>query len=428
MHFVLSDNFTRQLKSLQTSYEERASIDLSTAQQPYAISCFFGAKDVATRKKQLQFIENWVTLLENELTLEVTSPETAQTHLAALKIMVSVCLYIKDQIQNDYKIRSGTSTILSKLIDEAMGKRSKNRLDSESRACCLLATQRFLSEKGQFEAINARLVKPFNEKQWRDFHTFVDKECELIDVKYKEHYPVTRVMMPLIAKPLEIAGYTTGFIVGQMVSKSTKLLRARYALTAAIGSGLMVVMGPTASVGVMLLAPTYAGKILDTFCGVSFAWLFGIAANIAGQSIGLGVGFSLDMSWKLLQKTCSLLASFYSAHPDKLSGISLITGNKILEGVELKWVDLQDLESHPLSTEETTYQACPIEFDFNENEILVKINGEKATFPWQEDNKPYMEELRKLFAAEAQGATKLIEDFVEAEESSGDMSVSMTQS
>ncbi|KTC84053.1 hypothetical protein [Legionella brunensis] len=439
MLFVLSDGFIINLSNLRLDYQKRTGVTLDESQQPYAISLFFGAKDIKARNKQISFIEKWLAAFQKDLHIEnpltpeevqklfqkmlsaektttedtqaivkyesSSSPITAEAienQITALRVLITTCLYVKSQIDSTYTVRSGSSAILEQLMNEAMGATSTNYIDEETKACCLLATKRFLSEKGRFEAINASLKSRFTEKQWADFSNFVTHECDALKGKYKTNYPVTSVMMPLMGKPLEFAGYTTGFILGEMVGKSTKLLRTRHALTAAIGSGLMLIMGPSASVGVMLLAPTYAGRILDTFCGVTLAWILGAAGNIAGQGLGLGVGLSVDLSWKIMYNSFTLLSRLYSGrnHLEKLNGISLISGHRIVDGAELKIVDMENLAKELPQD----YQLCPVTFDIGEDALKVTVNEQQtAIIPWSKDNQLiYMEELQKLFAARAQ--------------------------
>ncbi|WED43911.1 hypothetical protein [Legionella cardiaca] len=474
MLFVLSDEFIIKLCMIRDDYEKRAGIILDETQQPYAISRFFGAKDIKTRNIQINLLEKWLSafkkdLLLDKLTLEElqnlikklpkkenseptteksrhknewlaafkkdltdqqcsltevqnlikrsveekkeiadklpdgASPfaeptaQAIENQVTALRVLATVCMYIKSEIDSTYSVRSGSSAILEQLINEAMGITSSNIIDQETRACCLLATQRYLKERGRFEAINAQLQTRFTEKQWHDFLSFVDKECAGLSKKYKTQFPVKDIMMPLMGKPLELAGYTSGFILGEMVSKSTKLLKTQHALTAAIGSGLVLCLGPSASIGVILLAPTYASRILDTFCGVTLAWALGTAGNIVGQGLGFGVGVSVDLSWKLMYHSVTLLASLYAkTRPEeKLTGICLINGHRIVDGIELKVVDLESLPPE--------CQLCPITFEVDEKELKVTVNEDHTTvIPWEPGKELlYMEELKKYLTAHA---------------------------
>ncbi|MDI9818341.1 MULTISPECIES: hypothetical protein [unclassified Legionella] len=406
MPFVLSNEFIARLRALRLNYEKQSGINFDTASQPYAIRCFFGAKDVDSRNKQITFIEQWLNALHQELASEdFFSSETTQAYVTALRLLMVVCFYTKFQIAATYKVRSGNSAILEQLIHEAMGVNGVNLVDEETHACCLRTAKRYLTAEGRFEAINANLTPPFKEQWWHDFLNYIDTQCNLLDKKYVNDYPITKIMMPLFAKPMEFAGYTTGFLLGDMIGKSTKLFSTRYVLTAAIGSGLLLVMGPTASIGITVLAPTCAGRILDTFCGVSLAWLFGAAGNIVGQGLGFGVGMPIDMSWKLIYKTATLLASLYSNHryPHKLNGLSLIDGHRIIDSVEFELMDMETLNDK-LSL---GYSACKIKFKVSEKELTVIANNQQETFSWDKNEQPYMEELKNLFATQELEKTRM---------------------
>ncbi|ASQ45530.1 hypothetical protein [Legionella clemsonensis] len=442
MLFVLSDEFITKLQTIRINYQERANVTLDESKQPYRISRFFGAKDIKARNKQISLIEKWLEALKGDLLTDKITPEKLQHFIkselskdemepgdtinktleespsvkelvakyhTALCVLVTVCLSVKAQIDETYAVCSGENAVLEQLMYEAMGITSTNYLDEETKACCLLATKRYLLERGRFEAINAQLSQKFTEKQWDDFLHFVTKSCNALHEKYLTNFPITKVMMPLMGKPLEFTGYTMGFLLGKMVGESSKLLPVHYKLTAVLGSGLVLLMGPSAGVGVSLLVPTYAGRILNTYCGVSLAWILGTAGNIAGQGLGLVTGLSADLGWKLVYKTGILLAQLYSgrSNPEHLNGILLANGHRVINGVELKFVDSSTLSAQM----PPNYQLCPVEFDIHEGALKVTVNGEQtAVVPLDEEKKPlYLEELKNLFAIQAEKERKLIQ-------------------
>ena len=134
MSFVLSDDFVTQLSELRKNYEKEASIDLEHAPQPYAISRFFGAKDIDSRKKQISFIEQWVNVFKEDLSEDnpLRSPKERHRRILALHVLISVCFYTTSQIDGTYSVRSGASAILEKLICKAMGVSKTNYIDYET--------------------------------------------------------------------------------------------------------------------------------------------------------------------------------------------------------------------------------------------------------------------------------------------------------
>ncbi|PJE15806.1 hypothetical protein, partial [Legionella sp.] len=222
MKFVLSEEFIFKLLSLRRDYEEREKITLSKASQPYAISRFFGATDVELRDQQIYRIEKMLIALAKDLTLSKNG-FNQQKYLTALQVLVTLCFYTKSQIHRNYTLPYSAST-LSQLIDEAMPLTALNVMDPETQACCLLTTDNFLKSDHCLESLNACLKKQITALEWRDFSHFVSTECGLLDKKYVENYPITSIMMPLVAKPCEVAGYTLGWVFGNWVGKSASLL------------------------------------------------------------------------------------------------------------------------------------------------------------------------------------------------------------
>ena len=394
MPFVLINNVVSEFKSLRKKYEAASHIDLDHAQQPYAISCFFGAKDVDTRKNQIVFIEKWLAILSKDLseTGIFDSNEARERHIKASRILITVGIYISLQIDGTYKVRSGSSATLTQIINTAMGITHVNNIDEETRACCLLTTKRFLSEGD-----NASLIASLTDKEWHDFLIFISNQCDLLDKKYVSQYPITSITMPLCAKPLELAGYATGFILGDSIGRSNEFLPARYALTVIFGSCVIAVTGPSASVAVMLFA---SGRILDTFCGISLAWLMGTVLKTVGQGVGLCIGIPLDLGCKLLYNATRTIGNLYSA-TNKLNGISLIDGSPVVEGITIKLerfdsesLELVDSEFEIISRSDAPTHTALAEDD-NEIAITVTINGQSCRFPYPDDRPFEMRELEE---------------------------------
>ena len=396
MSFVLSDDFVTQLSELRKNYEKEASIDLEHAPQPYARIRFFGAKDIDSRKKQISFIEQWVNVFKEDLSEDnpLRSPKERHRRILALHVLISVCFYTTSQIDGTYSVRSGASAILEKLICKAMGVSKTNYIDNETKARCFLAAKHYLIKDGHLEIINAHLSAPIHEKQWGEFLIFITRQCDALDTKYKTNYPITSIMMPLVAKPLEFAGYATGYVFGDMIGKSSELLSTQKTMTALLGSCVFAIAGSSsgASLGVILFVPTCAGRIVRAFCGISLASLMGTALSHVGQGVGFGVGMSLDLSCKLLYNACDLLANLCRDHK-KLTGTSLVSGHRIIEGVEFVPEDSDSIPEE-LSRE---FAQFPVEVEANETELKVTINGQSASFSWLEDKEKLADIFRKIF-------------------------------
>ncbi|KTD16325.1 hypothetical protein [Legionella jordanis] len=433
MHFVLSDQFLTLLQSVRADYISLTKTNLDS-EGPNRFSMFLGAKDVKTRNKQINFIEQWLIALDKELHPErllleklasikgtptdehsdlsqeeksiseeqmiqimeyLNSAEwnsAMEEKLTSLQVLVTIVLYINSQIDPTYYMRSPENAVLTQLLNKCLGITQTNIFDEDTRACCLLAAKRLLNEKGRFEAVNALIEPRFSEKEWDGLLNFVISQCDGLHPKYKQDFPIMHAMKPLLGKPLELAGYTTGYIMGEMVGKSTKLVRSRLAITAFLSSSLLYFMGPPAAVGIMLLAPTYADRIVNTFCGITFAWVLGQAGSIAGQGIGMGLGLSLDLSWKLVSKTCNVISQIYSTgEKQKPSGVCLVNGHYVIDGIEVQQVDPSVLES---------LRDCNmVHVEANNDALEITYNGEKTTLPWKGQTPAYLEELKKVLLA-----------------------------
>ena len=399
MPFVFLNNVIPEFQSLRKNYEAAAHIDLDKARQPYTISCFFGAKDVDSRKKQIVFIEQWLTVLNKDLSTTgiFDSSEARERHIRASRLLMVVGFYIISQIDSTYKVRSGSSATLAQLIHKAMGISSLNSMDEETRACCLLTSNRYLEESRSFDAANALLSTAFKEREWYDFLVFTQAQCSLLDAKYRVHYPIASLLMPICAKPLELAGYATGYVLGDTLGRSNEFLPARCALTIVLGSCVVGITGPSVSVGIMLFA---SGRILDTFCGISLAWLMGSALKTVGQGIGFGIGIPLDLACKLLNSATIALGNIYSCSA-KLTGISLIDGRPVIDGVAIK---LEALESEFVIVpgEGASSYAAPLD---DEIKITVTIKGEKVELLWPSDRPVDISTLEEWIVAQSRRVT-----------------------
>ena len=349
MPFVLSENFITQLSNLRENYEKEAGVKLDRASQPYSISLFFGAKDVDSRKKQIVLMEQWVQVFcpdpSNPPLLD--TKEALLEYITALRVLMAVGFFIKFQIDGTYSFGSGGSTLMERLIHQAMGVSRTNVLDEETWACCLLAAKRFLGTDGCFERVNARLKTPFTERQWVDFTEFVTTQCNLMDGKFKSYYPITTVMMSAVSRPLELVGSATGYLVANVLVKSTSFQPVRYALTAMIGSGVFLLTGPTTNVGVLVLVPAITGQAIDFLCGASLAWTMGTALRWVGQGVGMGVGVPLDVSKRLLYQTCSLFESTPEKDPT-LRGMVLVDGHTVVDGEDFTMDDFEEISKESI--------------------------------------------------------------------------------
>lgn len=391
--FVLPEQqFIIKLLNIRPDYEQREGITLSKASQPYAVSRFFGATDVEARDRQIYFIEKMLIAFAKDL----NPPENGfnkQKYLTALQMLVSLCFYTKSQIHSNYTSPYSAST-LSQLIDEAMSLSELNVMDPESQACCLLTAEGLFKSEHCLESLNACLKKQITALEWRDFSNFVSTECGLLDKKYVVNYPITSIMMPLVAVPSKIAGYTVGWVFGNWFGKSAALLSTHTAVAMTLGSGLVFLFGPSAALGAILITPALAGQLIETYCGISLGIIMGETMNLVGNGVGFTVGMPLDLAVKLLGKTCSVITDLYQNNPayPQLTGISLSDGVSICEGkpIEFGHVDQLTEELHK------NLKSIPIIVAIEGNQLIVKYEGVTRKVPIAAETQEAIEELNRL--------------------------------
>lgn len=378
MHFVLSTKLPSALENLDSDYEKLSGKDLEKSPQPYAISCLFGAKNIESRRGQIAFIKKWLVALREYLIItevsDVSKPtEIIQNYLTALRVLMTICFYIKSKISNN--------CILDQLLNKAAGVSPTNPIDQETIANCLLAAKRYLKGERRLEAVNAKIQQPFSEQEWQDLIKFVKDQCALLDKKQIKNYPITSIVKPLIAGPLELLGWSVGYVMGDTMSHIPPV---RYTLTAALGGGAYLLVGSSASVCMIILAPAVASRILDTFCGLTLAFVMGKSLKLVGEGVGFGIGMPLDISCQLIGETLSTLTTLYhySKSGEKLSGISLVDGHLIQDGIDLMLVNLSHLPAQlTLEHKEHLTQFETGEFEIGEDEIIVTIGGKNTRVP-----------------------------------------------
>lgn len=391
--FVLPEqHFIIKLLNLRSDYEAREGIILSKASQPYAVSRFFGATDVEARERQICFIEKMLIALAKDLNPHEKG-FNKQKYLTALQVLVTQCFYTKSQIHRDYTHPYSSST-LSQLIDEAMTLTALNAVDPETQACCLLTSEHLQKSELCLESLNACLKKQITALEWRDFSNFVSTECGLLDEKYVVNYPITSIMMPLVAVPSKLAGYTVGWVFGNWFGKSASLLSTHTAVAMTLGSGLVFLFGPSAALGAILITPALAGQLIETYCGISLSIIMGETMNLVGNGVGFTVGMPLDLAVQLLGKTCSTITNFYqdsSTYPP-LTGISLTDGVSIIDGRPIEFDHINQL------TEELhkNLKSVPIIVAIEENQLIVKYEGVTKKIAIATDAQEAIEELKKL--------------------------------
>lgn len=368
MPYVLPDIFLDKISSLQHDYERAAGITLNDASQPYALSIYFGAKNVTARNEQLRVIAFFLKYLNNQLQpdLPFKNDHEILQHINALMIMVTLSLFIKSKTSH-YSVLRG-------LIDNALYLNDTNPMDSETWKKCLQVTEPFLNTNC-LPCIDDSLKTIL-----QSFADYVREECALITEKPASAYPITTALLPLFEVPLQAAGTTTGYVIGDICGRSASLLYTPYVITATLGSGAFWMMGATTGIGMFLIAPVIAGQLINTLCSVSMAYILGTTMRLAGTVIGGSSGLLLDVSWLLLSKTCSLIADSLTDTQNRsgLTGLMLLNDHRVINGIEFT------VSNDPV--EHDKHLQKPVIFTLKKDCLSIQIGEEKALIPLDLNN------------------------------------------
>ncbi|KTC94134.1 hypothetical protein [Legionella erythra] len=419
MTYCLDDEFLKNLLEIREEYSKIKQIDFAKAPQPYAISCFFGATDVSTRDQQTRFILKMLDALKEDLLkpsqLEkenflLVKPEAIEKHVEALRILVALVFYIKSQVDKTYTVGSSSSAKLIMLLDNAL-KLSQISIDDETRDTVLHSAQKFLNNDKKLEEINSKMKSKISDSEWRDFTRFINHQCKKLDTKSKASLPVTSVLVPALAWPMEMTGYTTGYILGNVIAKSTESQPVRAFVTTSLSALLYFFTGSSGTLGIMLVAPTYAGKLVETFSGISCAWMLANTMKYAGKGMGYVIGVPIDLGCKVAyQSAISLSSILQGKKAHHLTGFNLVTGQRVIEGTEVNFIKTDDetlkqVFAKGSAESDGKIPVPPVQLT-SEGLIFKRPDGEeiKVAIPTVDEIKkapqpeklPYMEELKSL--------------------------------
>lgn len=344
MEFILSPNFIHKLNHLKESYESIKHIDdLSQAPQPYSISTLFGATNVEARYQQIVFLSGLSKFLDKHYKIsEEVAPLTSdidienrllhdQMRLSATRCLVTACLFIQSM--------NSSGSTLNKLIAEALGNTDKNIMDKATLACCFKSTGQFLKSGDLFDRISAFLASHQSPSLCIDlYRAFTRYNDEQAALKIFSGFPVTNMVYPVFVNPMRTAGYASGAMIGELLTRSTTLMSANYKVTAALGGGMYMLLGTRASTGVFFMAPTLAENFVRNYLTIAMAWLCGHAAGLIGATLAYSIGISADVSWMLVMGSSryAYKAIYGKALQEQPSGMSLIDGQLVENGIKIE--------------------------------------------------------------------------------------------
>lgn len=342
MRFILPAGALTSLKFLRFQYQEKRSVDIDKEPSIIGLPTFFGGTDLLARSKQIKFLEKMKVVLQANLVKEedIKTNEQKEAMVTASRVMIAACLYIQSQISTPKR-----NSALYNLINFNLGITDLNYLDEEDQENCLLAANRIInSSLSAYSEANAALrkanLKPFTEKEWSEFSKYLsDTQIKKVSVNPYTNYPVTSVTQPLFGAAFSYTGATIGYLSGDVISQSSKAMSTKYQITTAVG-GTLLALGTTGPMGVALFSQVIAGKLITAFFSISLAHVLGTAMGLLGQGVGVGIGMPLDMAYRLLWKSCSLIGGYYSNYPNtsEITGIRISDGMLMINGLAIDMV------------------------------------------------------------------------------------------
>ncbi|BCA96113.1 hypothetical protein TUM19329_24740 [Legionella antarctica] len=343
MRLILSNDALDKLPFLREQYQKARNVDLEETPSMLGLPTMFGGTDIKTRKKQVIFMEKIFALLRPNLKkLEnITSPEELPANTTAWRVYLTACWYVQSQNSKNSALSSG--------LNEMLGITAENYPDEEDKENCYATANRFINTKNALEEANVALInaklRPFTEKDWSDFAQFISESK--VKKESSNHYtdfPITSIAQPLFAATFAYTGATVGLLSGDVISKSTQGMSAKYQLTALIGGSLLL-FGPTGTTGVAFFAPVIASKLITAFCSITLAHVLGATMGIIGHGVGTAIGLPLDLAYHLLWKVCAAISGYYYKDPGAptITGIRISDGAAIISGIAIAITPVEEL-------------------------------------------------------------------------------------
>ncbi len=338
MRYILPADILSNINFLRTDYQKERDVDLDKSPSMFGTPIIFGGTDVVARNSQTKFIKKMVAAFAANLLKEdqISTPEEAEASLTASRVIIATCRYVQSQIS-----KPKNNSALYRLINKHLGITAENYLDEEDQNICNFAANRLINSSVMaLEDANTKLreanMDPFSEIEWELFSNYLgDAAKKATTVNPYTNYPITSITKPMFCAAFAYTGATIGFLSGEMVSESTKIMPTKVQLTALIGSTLLI-LGPAGPMGVALFSQVIAGKLITSFFSISFGHLLGTVMGIVGQGVGMAIGLPLDVAYRLVWKACAIIGNYYTDTLNTASGIRISDGTRMIGGVEIK--------------------------------------------------------------------------------------------
>ncbi len=319
MRYQAPLNLKEKLLSLRADYEAITKVDFSTTNSKF--TTFFGAKDIATRLKQIQIIEAIATTVD-----PLSKHNERDSYFDQYHLMVAIAHITMQQIRGSSKV-CPIGSELYKLLNDALGIDSKNSLDQHTINECMF-TLRHCDKSKINRVLRASGVKELTESEWQEYKGLASAETEL---NYQQSdSPVADSLSYVGGLVLRPVGWGIGFAFGKTIGRTGTSGPAKAALTGAISS-VFIFLGPIAGGGAAaatLLARPHAEDAIVYAAGYGAAQLCGSAFRKVGRGlgwvIGKGVDLAIDATSELAGKTYELISDGQTVELDLEIGLDLV--------------------------------------------------------------------------------------------------------
>lgn len=338
MRYVLPEDGINRLKSLRNDYEKKTGVNLAQSPSFFKLPTVVGGKDIEKRKAQIAFIEKFLCLLDSKF-VDKNDIETVEQYISKLtasRVMLAVCLYIRQQISATYTIGSEDNSVLYSLIDQALAMYGLNTMDDDDKMSCYMAAANLLNISEAFAYANQVLVKnqmdPFGEKEWEAFKEYLTQNTNKDANDYDFiNWPITSLTKPFFGYVGSSLGATAGYLSGHILSTSSLLTPTSNSVTNGVANGILI-FGLGSTLGASFVAPLVATKALGAFLEIFFAQSLHFVMRKVGEAAGVSIGLPIDLVYQHLSHTLQNIWEQYRYEPITFSGIRIADGKMFTQG------------------------------------------------------------------------------------------------
>lgn len=351
--YVLPIDAVRTLRGIQESYKKETGVDLNKSAQPNRLWRAVGYKDVDARRDQTALIRKLAKYAEHFkgdrlVTLAYPSKQWAKAQ-HSLRVLLGLCYVTKKQIELTYStglFGARSYGTLHGIIDKLLNVQSDNKLDSTTKATCMLALKNTTVEEINevIQSLDSEEEEAITPMEWNRIQYEAERQ-------FQRHRPNASTPFADTGRYVgrqvgRVVGVGVGFVFGRLVGQSGATSGAKALLTAAVGSSF-VFFGPWIGTGVMaatLMARQFAEESVDISCGYMGALLVSSATSKLGAKAGWGTGYVLDSAVAGAASLCQMLQQNLNLGGDdaiKRIGINLATGEFAVQTASGKHLQLE---------------------------------------------------------------------------------------